>query len=83
MLWGREPVLYLTLVEVTLALAAGFGLGLSGHQITLIVAFIAAVLGIVTRQQVTPAGQARERADQAYKAGQRSLGDQVDRSRSQ
>jgi hypothetical protein len=79
MLWGREPVLYLTLVEVSLALAVGFGLELSGHQVTLIVAFIAGVLGIVARQRVTPAGLAQVRVDQAFRAGQRQ---QVERSES-
>lgn len=78
MLWGREPVLYLTLVEVTLALAAGFGLDLSGRQITLIVAFTAAVLGVVTRQRVTPAGRAQERVVRAFRAGGRVCGHQPD-----
>ncbi len=82
MLWGREPVLYLTLVEVSLALAVGFGLQLSGHQVTLIVALIAAVLGIVTRQRVTPAGLAQVRVDQAFRAGQRQQGPQAERSES-
>lgn len=71
MLWGREPVLYLTLVEVVLAVAVGFGFGLTDHQVALIVAVVAAVLGIITRQQVTPVGQSQTRVDQAFKAGQR------------
>lgn len=70
MLWGREPVLYLTLVQVVLALAIGFGFGLTDHQVALIVAVVAAVLGIITRRQVTPVGQSQERIDQAYQAGQ-------------
>lgn len=83
MLWGREPVLYLTLVEVALALAVGFGLGLTDHQVALIVAVVAAVLGVVTRHQVTPVRRAQTQVDQAYKAGQESLGRQANQAGSQ
>lgn len=52
--WGREPVLYLALVQAALALVAGFGLELTPEQVGAIMAFSAAVLGFVARQQVTP-----------------------------
>ena len=53
-LFGREPVLYLALAQATLALAVGFGLGLTGEQVSAILAFTATVLGLITRFRVTP-----------------------------
>ncbi len=53
-LFGREPVLYLALVQAALALAVGFGLGLTGEQVAGLMAFAAAVLGVVTRSRVSP-----------------------------
>ena len=51
---GREPALWLTAVQMILALAIGFGLDISTEQLGLIMAATAAVLGLVTRSQVTP-----------------------------
>ena len=56
-LWGREPALILATVQTGLALAIGFGLELTGDQVSMILAFSAAVLGLITRQQVTPKGK--------------------------
>ena len=53
-LLGREPVMYMALVQAGLALVVGFGLELSTEQIGLILGFSAAVLGFIARQQVTP-----------------------------
>ena len=53
-LFGREPVLYLALVQAALALDVGFGLGLTGEQVAGLMAFAAAVLGVVTRSRVSP-----------------------------
>lgn len=53
-IFGREPVLYLALVQAALALAVGFGLNLSPEQIGLVMAFSSAVLGFVARSQVSP-----------------------------
>lgn len=53
-LWGREPALILAAVQAALALAVGFGLEVTAEQVALILAFTAAVLGLITRQQVTP-----------------------------
>jgi hypothetical protein len=51
-LWGREPALILALVQSGIALAVGFGLDLTGEQVALILAFTAALLGVVTRHEV-------------------------------
>lgn len=51
---GREPVLWLALVQAGIALAVGFGLEWSGEQVSLVMAFTAALLGFIARSQVTP-----------------------------
>lgn len=53
-IFGREPVMYMAVIQAALAAAAGFGLGLSGEQIGLIMAVSAAVLGFIARSRVTP-----------------------------
>lgn len=53
-LWGREPATILAAVQACIALAVGFGLDLTAEQTALILAALAAVLGLVTRSQVTP-----------------------------
>ena len=53
-LWGREPALILAAVQAILALVAAFGLDLSAEQTGAILAVSAALLGILTRSQVTP-----------------------------
>ena len=55
--WERilnEPVMILALIEAGLALAIGFGLNLTVEQLALVVAFSAALLGLLARSQVTP-----------------------------
>ena len=52
-LWGREPALILTAVQAALALAVGLGLDLTSEQQALIYAFLAAVVGVLVRRQVT------------------------------
>lgn len=49
-----EPVLLLALVQATLGMLVGFGLGWTGEQVALVTAFAAAVLGVIARQKVTP-----------------------------
>lgn len=51
---GREPAMWLAALQAVLALAVGFGLDVSTEQLSLILAASAAVLGLVTRSQVTP-----------------------------
>lgn len=56
-IWDRilnEPVMVLALIEAGLALAAGFGLDWTAEQLSLVVAFSAALLGLIARAQVTP-----------------------------
>lgn len=54
-IFGREPVLVLAAIQAGIALVAAFGLQLSAEQIAALVAFSAAVLGVIARQQVKPA----------------------------
>lgn len=53
-LWNREPAMILAVLQTLLALLIGFGLKLSGDQVALIMAFSTALLGLITRSQVTP-----------------------------
>jgi hypothetical protein len=53
-IFGREPVLILAAIQAAIALVAAFGLQLSAEQIAALVAFSAAVLGVIARQKVTP-----------------------------
>lgn len=50
-----EPVLTLALVQASLALAVGFGLNFTAEQVSLTMAFSAALLGFIARSKVTPA----------------------------
>lgn len=54
-LWGREPAMVLALVQAVIVLGVSFGLRLSPEQTAAILALTAIVLGLVTRQRVTPA----------------------------
>ena len=53
-LYGRQPVMVLAFVQATLAMVMGFGLKLTGDQVALVMAFTAALLGILAQTQVTP-----------------------------
>lgn len=53
-IFRREPVMFLALVETALALVMAFGLELTGEQVGVVMGFAAAVLGFVARQRVTP-----------------------------
>lgn len=53
-LWGREPALVLAAVQAVLAVAVGFGLPVTTEQMALILAAVAAVIGVITRSRVTP-----------------------------
>jgi hypothetical protein len=54
-LWGREPAMVLALVQAVIVLAVSFGLRLTPEQTGAILAVTAVVLGLWTRQRVTPA----------------------------
>jgi hypothetical protein len=53
-LWNREPAAILGALQAVLALALSFGLELSTEQVGAILAATAAVLGVITRSQVSP-----------------------------
>lgn len=53
-IFGREPVMFLAVIQAGLALAVGFGLNLDGQQVAAIMAFSAAVLGLIARSKVSP-----------------------------
>ena len=50
----EEPVLTVGLFRAAIAMLVGFGLGWSGEQVALMVAFIEAITAWVARRQVTP-----------------------------
>jgi hypothetical protein len=50
----EEPVITVGLVRAFLTMLVGFGLGWSGEQVALMVAFVEAVTVYVSRRQVTP-----------------------------
>jgi hypothetical protein len=50
----EEPVITVGLVRAFITMLVGFGLGWSGEQVALMVAFIEAVTVYISRQQVTP-----------------------------
>lgn len=56
-LWNREPVMIMALIQSALALVISFGVGLTVEQVGSIMAFSAAVVGFVTRTQVSPGGK--------------------------
>lgn len=51
---GREPALWLTLVQTALALAVGLGLTVTGEQVGLINAAAGAVLALIAAVAVRP-----------------------------
>ena len=53
-LWDNEPAMILAVINAAIALGLAFGLTLTPTQIGAIMAFVAAVLGFITRSQVTP-----------------------------
>jgi len=53
-IFGREPALWLTLIQTAIALAVGLGLPVTGDQVGLINAAAAAVLALVAAVAVRP-----------------------------
>ena len=53
-LYGRQPVMVLAVLQAGLAMLVGFGFHLTGDQVSLIMAFSAALVGLLTATQVTP-----------------------------
>lgn len=56
---GREPVMYMVLVEAAIALVVSLGFELTGDQTAAILGFAAAILGFIARQTVTPVADPR------------------------
>ncbi len=54
MIFKREPVMFLAVVQTLIALVVAFGLKLTPEQIGAVLAFTSAVLGLIARSQVTP-----------------------------
>lgn len=55
-LFNREPAMIVALLQAAIALGVSFGLQLTSEQIGTIMAFTAAILGLITRSQVSPNG---------------------------
>lgn len=55
MIWNREPALFFGLLGAILAVAAAWGLDISTEQSAALYLALAAVMGFVIRQRVTPA----------------------------
>lgn len=53
-MFGREPALWLGLIQAVIALAVGFGLDWTAEQVSLVLAAVAAIVAVVVRSQVTP-----------------------------
>lgn len=53
-LFGREPALWLSLIQTAVALAVGLGLALTGEQVGLVNAAASAVLALVAAVAVRP-----------------------------
>ncbi len=53
-LFGREPALWLAMIQAAIALVIGFGVNLSSEQFALLMGFAAAAAGLMVRSRVTP-----------------------------
>ena len=54
MIFNREPVAILAVIQTALALITAFGFNLSGEQVGAIVAVSSAVLALIARSKVAP-----------------------------
>jgi hypothetical protein len=59
-LWNREPAAVLAALQALIAVAVSFGLSLSAEQVGGILAATAAVLGLITRSQVSPTDEPKD-----------------------
>jgi hypothetical protein len=53
-IWNREPALVVAFAAAVIALAIGFGVPVTAAQEALIMTFVIAGMGLLTRSQVTP-----------------------------
>jgi hypothetical protein len=61
----NEPVMTMALVQAAVAMGVGFGLNWTPEQIGLVLAFTAAMLSFIARQQVTPVAKAEAQIQDA------------------
>lgn len=54
MIFNREPVMFLAVIQAVLALVVSFGADLSAEQVGTVTAVTAALLGLIARQKVSP-----------------------------
>ncbi len=52
-LWKREPAVIIGVLQAAIVLAIAFGLSLSVEQTEAILAFLAAITALITRQNVS------------------------------
>ncbi len=65
----QEPVLFQALIQATIALLTGFQvIEISEEQFGLLMAFTAALLGVVTRKVVTPLANPKDNEGNTLKA---------------
>lgn len=53
-IFGREPAVILGALNALLAVAAGFGIGLTGEQVALVSGAATALVALYVRHKVTP-----------------------------
>ena len=51
---GREPVMWMALIQAGIAVAMGFGFDMTTQQMAVVLLFASALLGFIARTQVTP-----------------------------
>lgn len=71
-LWSREPTMLLAVVSAGLALIMGFGVNITKEQMSLVMTFVAAVLGLINRSQVTSPDTLQNMTPQTLKTAQDS-----------
>jgi len=54
---NREPAMIMAAIQAVLALFVGFGLDITPEQVALILGAVAAVFGVIVRQNVSPVRQ--------------------------
>lgn len=69
--FGREPVLWTTVITAGVSVAAAFGFELDGEQVAAITSLTVAVFGLVTRQKVSPTYKVAD----GHAAGEETLGE--------
>ena len=69
-LWKAEPTMILAVVSAGIALAIGFGANITTQQMGLIMAFAAAVLGLINRSQVVSPATLQEMTPKTLAAAQ-------------